>query len=218
MDGLSSLKSIGDDLLLRQNQTLLNLVGLDSLQSIGGSLSIYDHPTLASLIALNNLHGVGQYLEILGNTSLTTLSGLDNINANSIDFLAIYDNPSLSNCHVQSVCDYLASHNFGYNIQNNASGCNNDYQIEAACSTIGINDEDINFNFFVYPNPTKDIITLDNDLRGNITIFDIHGNLYFSADKPSSILVIDVSKFVEGMYFLRLINEHGVHFAKLVKE
>jgi len=65
---------------------------------------------------------------------LTSLSGLENISPNTITDLSIYDNTSLSECAVKSICKYLDNPNGTVLIYNNGSGCNNQTEVIQACA------------------------------------------------------------------------------------
>lgn len=88
---------------------------------------------LTDLTPLDNLAFVGEYFNIINNASLTNLSGLENIDLGSINELGIYDNPILSECDAQSICDYLVSPNGTVNIHDNAAGCNSQQEVEDDC-------------------------------------------------------------------------------------
>ena len=120
LTGLDNLTSIGGSLRIYWNDSLTSLTGLENLTSVGGSLVIQDIPALTSLVGLNNLTSIGGGLMIDNNITLNSLTGLDNIDAGSISNLYIRNNSSLSNCAVQSICDYLASPNGTIEIHDNA--------------------------------------------------------------------------------------------------
>ena len=111
----------------------MNFDGFSGLTSIGGYLLIEGNGSLSNITGLGNLQSIDGNLEIMGNSSLISLAGLNNIQENSIEDLSIYYNLSLSECDVQSICDYLASPNGTIEIYSNASGCNSEEEIEIAC-------------------------------------------------------------------------------------
>jgi hypothetical protein len=157
LNGLSVLTAIGESLFIGHNNTLINLTGLENLSSIGGHLNIWANDTLTGLAGLHNVTSIGEslfighnnaiinltglenltsiggYLNIWANNALTSLTGLDNIGVASIVNLFITDNYSLSNCEVQSICNYLANPNGTVNIYGNATGCNNPPEVANAC-------------------------------------------------------------------------------------
>lgn len=82
------------------------------------------------------------------------------------------------------------------------------------------------FNYSVYPNPATDIIHLqlqavvNNPLRIEIT--DVLGKLIYSNNSIASIgyqdLLIDLSSYKKGFYFLTIKNNFGSSTKKVVKE
>ena len=133
LDGLNVLTAFGGYLKISENHSLTSLTGLDNVTSIGGSLAIWYTNALTSLTGLDNVTSIGGGLVIRNNNALSSLTGLDNIYAATIEYLFIYDNISLSTCEVQSICDYLAAPNGSIIIYNNATGCNNQEEVEEAC-------------------------------------------------------------------------------------
>jgi len=133
LDSLSILTSIGGGLKLLACDSLISLHGLDNLTSVGGDLEIIHVDSITSLSGLESLTSIGGNLRIYYNDDLEDLSGIENIQAGSINNLDIFINPSLTTCHVQSICNYLVDPNGIVNIHENAPGCNNPPEITAAC-------------------------------------------------------------------------------------
>lgn len=79
MTGLNNLTSIGANLAITYNNSLTNLSGLDNLGYLGGSLLVLHNYSLLSLTQFNNLISIGGELWISYNSSLTTLTGLDSL-------------------------------------------------------------------------------------------------------------------------------------------
>ena len=79
-------------------------------------------------------YSFGGSLEIYSNTILSDISGLKNLQAGSIGNLKINNNATLSNCAVESICDFLKSPNGTVEIHENAQGCNSQEEVQAACS------------------------------------------------------------------------------------
>ena len=78
------------------------------------------------------LTSLGGKFEIGINESLESLVELNNINPASIDHLQICGNPSLSECAVQNIFDYLLSPGGATSITDNTFGCSNRPEVEAA--------------------------------------------------------------------------------------
>lgn len=114
ISALSSITSISDgDLDFHGNNQLSNPTGLGNIITIGRRLRVFENPVITSLGFLN--------------------SNLD-IQDNGNDGVEIRDNPQLSLCSFEPLCNYLNNGGFG-TIQNNAPGCNSITEIQAACSS-----------------------------------------------------------------------------------
>ncbi len=132
LEGLNNLSSVGGRLLIVHNQSLNNLNGLNNLTYVGRGLQISDNQSLNNLVGLSNLSFVGGGLSISGNQELGSLIGLNHA-ISGINFLNIANNFQLTDCSVQSVCDYLGGFNSAF-IGSNGSGCNDEIEVEAACA------------------------------------------------------------------------------------
>jgi UDP-3-O-[3-hydroxymyristoyl] glucosamine N-acyltransferase len=136
ISGLSSLTSIGGFLEILSNAGLTSLTGLDNLTSIAGSLDIRFNSGLTSMTGLENLASIAGYLEISNNVGLTSITGLENLDATTItgQGLFIQDNPQLSVCAIESICDYLGVEMNATVISGNAAGCATREEVETACT------------------------------------------------------------------------------------
>lgn len=95
LNSLNSLTSIGLDLYIADNPSLLTLSGLENLEYVGGELYIKGNDALISLSGLENLTTVnGTFCYILENNSLVDLNGLGSLT--SVNFLLIERNPVLT--------------------------------------------------------------------------------------------------------------------------
>ena len=130
------MNSIDGDFVIEGNSTLINLNGINNLNSIGKCLNILANQSLLNISAFNNVSSIGGTLYIYYNTSLGSLSGLDNIASSSITNLSIQYNYSLSNCNIQSICNYLINPGGIVDIYNNGVGCNDPPEIANICGII----------------------------------------------------------------------------------
>jgi len=189
LTGLEGLTSIGGNLPIHYNYALNSLSGLENLSSIGGGLGIGYNNALTSLTGLEGLMSCGSSIYIGNNAALSSLTGLENVEANTISGLNIYLNSSLSTCAVQSICDYLAAPNGGVNIHDNATGCDSEEEVEAACAGVGVDGSAVGGQrsaVSVYPNPTSGIVDFRLSLSDGqwkmhngqwtiLKIYDVHG-------------------------------------------
>jgi len=248
LTGLDYLTSIGDNLTISNSNALTNLTGLDNMTFIGGYLKISDNDALTSLTGLDNLTSIGDFLYIDGNDALTnlagldnvtsiagylriedngtltSLTGLDNIEAGSIQFIQIFYNNSLSNCDVQSICDYLAAPNGFIQIYYNATGCDSQQEVEDACFS-GVEETTIGSNHLnIYPNPASTQInvrlteTTTPQKNTSLTIIDITGKEVLKCELTQEQTVYNVSGLSQGVYFVRVADDRTVQVQKFIKQ
>ena len=217
LTGLESLVTIGEGFEI-YTSSLTSLSGLESLSTIGGSFQISYSNYLNNLSALSNLTSIGGgYLEIYDNATLSSLTGLDHITAGSITGLTISENASLATCHVQSVCDYIANPNGSLDISNNATGCNNEVEVETACENMSVPSANIEFDIVFYPNPAHEkffISSIDGVVISEVFIYNLIGQEFLQIKKP--ITIIDISKLHPGMYFVEVLMNRGSVIKKLI--
>ena len=83
---------------------------------------------------------------------------------------------------------------------------------------LGLDDNNLENNFDVYPNPTSGVINVfsKNQELNSIVIFDILGKrLYSNNTINSEQVTIDITEYSEGMYFLTINNNAT---KKIIKE
>ncbi len=255
LSGLNGLISIDRSLYIESNPNLTSLSGLENLTSIGGSLYIYDNAftnlsvfsqltsvqgsisighnnQLTSLSGLDNITSIRGRLNISDNTKLKSLSGIRNIDPNTIKSynsqakdLQIYNNSSLSECEVQSICDFFALLPYKtIKIYGNMTGCNSKTEIEAACLGDTTSTFDVEFSSInIYPNPTKDNFTIDfsgsNLNQADVTIFDLSGKQKLLLEKlpNDNVLYVNSATLNSGLYFIRIESEKfGTSFRKVM--
>ena len=131
LEGLNNLDVVSDVLLLAANEQLTNLNGLNNLQSTR-SLQINVNESLTSLNGLANLTHIDSTLRMHGNENLIDISAIQNTNIDSIGLLRITDNPVLSVCNYDNICDYLTNGGTS-SISGNNVGCANQADVFDAC-------------------------------------------------------------------------------------
>src|SRR5690606_9350997 len=146
LNDLSSLTSVGEDLLINFNSELLNLNGLNNLTTIGGYLDINNNSVLENLNGLSGLTTIeGGKFYIEANAQLTNIVGLHNLNFSNIQLVFIASNSNLSVCHIENLCIYLSG-SATRNIIGNAGDCEDESALSLACGSpivIGCPDGDI---------------------------------------------------------------------------
>ena len=192
---------------------------LEGLVKISGS-------NISNLNGLSVVTSIGVSLSICYNDTLTGLKGLDNIDAGSINYLRIYDNPYLSTCEVRSVCDYLAIPNVDISIHDNAAGCNSREEVEVACDTISVESLDAKDGLLIiYPNPISTSTTIEYELKEpalvTLLIYNHLGQwietlVNKQQPKGKQQVTWDTEGLPSGMYFYRLTASNQSASGKLI--
>ncbi len=207
LSGIENLNTIGDYLLIERNNSMIDLTGLSSLSTVGNALLIRENDVLESLIALTNITSIGGKLAIEHNNNLQNLIGLENIESNSINNLDISFNPQLNTCEILSVCNYLSNPTGYIEIKNNSIGCNNQEEVEQACQSVGMQENNVKPSLFIYPNPAKEEINISHRIDGiinNVTIYNQLGQEVLHRNEIGEN--IDISTLGQGVYIVELIS------------
>jgi len=213
---------------------ITSMEGLNMVTSINGSLEVHNNPELTSLAGLDSINIINGPLTIVGNSLLTNIEALGAIDTSGLTFLAINNNPLLSSCAIESICDYLFGP-FGsthYNIVGNNDGCKDLDEVLFAC-TVGLDDiKDEEGHLKISPNPAYTHITIEtheaesqfpagttNTVQsgGLISIFNLNGQEMIKQPVVEPVTVIDISKLSSGVYFVRLEGEKDIRVRKFVK-
>ena len=166
--GMSSLISVQS--FHAENNDLLE--GFNGLQncSIDGQLIIKGNDKIENL---NNI-GISDSLSILdikNNAILTDITQLSSLSVVE-NVLDIVNNPMLSNCNIESICDIILETNGNVNIQNNDVGCQSISDLLSNC--LDAND------FMLTTQEEVDNFKIDNgciDTLGMIIIGDPFNNV-----------------------------------------
>ena len=185
LSGLDSLVSVGGGLDIVFNSGLQNLHGLEKLVQIGGDLSIYGNDSMTSLSGLVNLTSIGgginlgNFLYYPGNLLLRDISELENVTINGD--INIAGNHALSECAIESICNYLANPIGTTLIYYNAPGCNTPEEVKQACDSLPVPEISKPCRFIIHPNPfyetTMICFELDTPAAIEVIIYDKLGKV-----------------------------------------
>jgi hypothetical protein len=242
--GLDGITTVPSGLNIYGNPYLTSLTGLENVTSIE-SLEILDNPMLGDLNGLNNLISVGEMFELFGNESLndltalsnltsisgtilinenenlTSLAGLENIDASKIIELLLRYNPSLSDCSIKSICDYLINLNGNAVIEGNDHNCSSEEVVINFCN-VGLAQAPVIENYKIYPNPATSYIIFRNDSPSTnnfyLTIYDINGRQLISQTVNKAVNLIDINSMQSGIYSVKIMGDQEVYVEKLVKK
>lgn len=204
LSGLNALSQVNGSLKIVGNNILSSLDALASLTMVEGELRIISNATLHTLVGFEQLTSVGMTLFISGNANLVSLSGLQNINPNTLQgYIAIMNNPNLSQCAIQSICEFLELPGVLVFVNNNAPGCYNTSELQTACTTAV--DENATASFSLSPNPASSFITIH--IKEGIPIEQaiIYNHLGQKVLTTRPIQnAVDVSKLKPGIYIVEV--------------
>lgn len=239
LSGLEGISVIPEDLIIWQNQSLVNFsglhnlfsiggrfdcdenglntfTGLENLHQIGGQLKINNNNSLLNLNALYGLNFVGNELIIYHNDTLTSLKGLDSINGSAMTNLVIFENYYLSDCAVQSICNYLTTFGNPCDISFNDDGCKNADQVKEACTLLS-EDEKEEHLLSIFPNPAErfTVVNLSNDFQEfpfTIRLYDVFGSELKTIVVKSSLSDhhFDLTMVPEGLYLVIVESQNRI--------
>ncbi|MDX2134256.1 MAG: acetylxylan esterase [Saprospiraceae bacterium] len=217
LNGLEKLERVAGYVLVEQNQSLLDVDGLSGLQSIGLDLILKNNPALADVTGFSALESVGRQLVLESNAALESLMGLDNIHPDSITELYLVFSPKLSECDVQSICNYLKiKPEKPAFISGNASGCASRLEVETACTIIDATIPVDRSPVELFPNPVADLLVLRGEDIWRVAFTDVLGRTLDVFDVSGSVL--DVSSLPPGIYTVQIQTKTQLIYRQLVKK
>jgi len=141
VNGLDLISETGSYFSLASNPAMTTINGLNGLTTVRGDFSVNGNASLSDLNAFASLTTIddgnsgngGEDFIIDFNPALTNIDEFNNLTTIS-GGLIIVANPSLSNCVADGICAYVSPPGQqSFLISNNAVGCNDETQVEAAC-------------------------------------------------------------------------------------
>lgn len=150
---------------------------------------------LVARIVETNTNNIAAAYQSSGSSSITFTQTLSSGNY----YLEIFGTPTSSS--------YLSPYNF---------------TLSKTPSTIGINEltEKLN-NISIYPNPSKNQLTIDSDIYNSemkIEIYNTLGQEVYSTTLTNSKTTIDISQLSSNVYLMKLISDSSFTYKKFVKE
>ena len=86
---------------------------------------------------------------------------------------------------------------------------------------VGVEDYDATLVNAIYPNPAHESLTIEllqTNIETDITIQSINGQSIFSTKLTGGVSTVDISSFVEGIYFLTLRQKSGAQVVRFIKQ
>jgi hypothetical protein len=223
ISSLNNLTEVGGGFTIRICDALTHLSGLENLATIGGNFHLDRCNSLTDLAGLENLTSINGLMFINSNAGLTSLSGIQNIDPSAIESgsenladLIISHNPLLTECEMQSICEFLSLPDKTNAISDNATGCNSSVEVNEACNIVGIdNINALSNKISLYPNPANGRFTINlektNQLIANISLLDsfgrIHTEIYELENRKR--INIETANLSAGIYIVRIRLENN---------
>lgn len=202
-----------DDILIIGNDGLSNLTGLGSITQTGSFL-ISDNINLSSLDGISSLEKI-YGLEIINNPALNDISSFTNVDLLDCYILTISNNPQLSECSINSVCQRIAINEGEVTINNNLENCNTKNEVENQCQ-LSITEMDFSNQLSVFPNPVTSVLNIE--LSKNISFQKaIVKSLLGKKILETSSNQINVETLSSGFYLLQVFTDKGSVIKKIVK-
>ena len=157
------------------------------------------------------------------------MTGLENILPESIASLTITNNPLLSECNIQSICDYLIDPTGPVYINNNAAACNSPEEVLEVCQALQHSSGDFYTpsGFRISPNPGLGNIELTFTINEpgvvHIDLYETSGvriKKLFNDEKDPGTYNIKVvmNTLPAGIYFCTFKTINGTKTKKLIKQ
>ena len=163
-----------------------------------------------------SLNSIKARLQIRSNKHLIDISELQDVSFFLGGFFYIQLNENLSDCAIQSICNYVSTQYAG--ISDNAPGCNSAEEVDSICNLIGIESFETEPVFSISPNPANTTLNLNlaNGTLDRIEIYSQTGQLFQKAQTNKSLEQVDISGLPAGTFFIRAISRDGVFVRKFV--
>ncbi len=204
---LSNLTYVGGSLDIIYLPALTNINGLENVASAITYLIFWGNESLINMEGINNIQSISTQLRLSNNILLTDISALENADLSGLQYLILKGNPQLSYCEINNICTALENGIPHIDIENNKSGCNNQEEVEIACTVI-VSNINTTPNFIIFPNPAKNKIFISSDnnlLVKEVTIYNMVGQKMQHINGNSKI--IDISNLRNGIYIIEIVTK-----------
>ena len=166
---------------------------------------------------------------IATDTQLVIVKGIDATITNNVGILtavesaAIYkwlecNNGALTAIPNENEVSFTPKKTGSYAVEITKNGCTATsicYEVK----TLGTKDFDLENSLKLYPNPTKDFVTIEINVLDNVKlkIFDVNGQFIFSKELKTTSNTINISHFASGVYLFEVSNDNGKTIKKVIK-
>ena len=130
-------------IMINSNPQLSNLDFLSGISGDINTIQIFSNATIENVDGLSSINKVVGFLQISSNNQLSNVDGIADIDMSEATSLSISNNPLLSQCTVDSVCEYLGlnaqdNQSFPVSITGNGSDGDECFNLAAAQASCGV--------------------------------------------------------------------------------
>ena len=100
-------------------------------------------------------------------------------------------------------------------------GCDSTVVLHLSLHTIGVEDYTLDGDVTVYPNPTRNRVTIGTTNMLSVEkldIYDAYGKLLATVNVNDADAEVDLSTYAAGTYFIRITTDKGVVTKRVVKQ
>jgi len=215
LERLELLKSLSLSSLDVSNNPNLKVLGVTFNNLY--ELDISNNPLLEALYVSNNANltslNVSQnpLLQKFFGDYTPSLTFIDIRNGNNENIDSFSADPA-DNLQCVYVDDASAPYLNDWNIPEHAQFANN----EQECIPLLV-EEFEKTTFQVYPNPTRENVTIDSNVEGFYRVYAADGKELDSGKIDKEIHIISLSDYSTGLYYIELTSDHFIEIKKVVK-
>jgi hypothetical protein len=108
----------------------------------------------------------------------------------------------------------------GFAVTDNSSGC---VQMDSVCASFTVGEKELNYNESIqlFPNPANNeinIIFLNSEVSGNITLCSTYGKILITEKISSTKNTIDISSLPIGLYIFTISVNENIFTKKIIKQ
>ena len=91
--------------------------------------------------------------------------------------------------------------------------------VQTPCSLLSVNENTIEKQFTIFPNPVHDFINIKSENQiVETSMYDLNGKLVLNANQSSDNVILNLNEFSSGFYLLKITTNDGSRTIKIIKD